>query len=84
MENRGQDIERRFGEETYSYSQADSEAKPLDQQNGGNNGGTGSADHGPEGTVNTGSGAGLSSGNATGGATTGDDAHTAMPSKRQN
>jgi hypothetical protein len=42
-----------------------------------------SADHGPEGTVNSGSGTGLSSGNATGGATTGDDAHTTMPPKRQ-
>jgi hypothetical protein len=46
-------------------------------------GGIGSADHGPEGTVNTGSGAGRSSGNATGGATTGDDAHTTMPTKQQ-
>jgi hypothetical protein len=72
----GHDAERRFGEEAYAYDRARTEGA---QQGGG----IASADHGPEGTANTGSGEGLSSGNAAGGVTTGDDAHTTVPPKPQ-
>jgi len=111
MRNRDTDIERRFGEEAYTYSSGpDPKAKRSRHEDGmatssatvgtgttagtdsaygsptegiPQSGGISSADHGPEGTVNTGSDMGRSSGNATGGVTTGDDAHTTMPRQRQ-
>lgn len=83
-----QGTEQRFGETAYAYDHRRDtvdNARHADLIRDGNEQGSGtdSADHGPAGTVNSGSGQVPDHGNATGGATTGDDAHTTGPQGQQ-